>query len=370
MPITRFATIEFDGDHEVTTVHFSGGVKAWTGGNDEWFFGPILHRGKPALAGVLRQSELRSEISQMKLVPIVYERRTSIDGATSVMWKTADPIKVGDHLTATDVWGTISTNLKQSRLDRFLERSPNASREEIVSVLGRSSPEERFSDYISDSLRCIDICIGAICSYYNEQLISFLVKGRRIGERSSSVADLPFIANVHSFFLHLGSARDYLAALIAHRCGLSETVDAMSRLIPKLSPAAISDDMILRHLLEIGYLATKDGSSSVKAAGWLENVSKIRNELIHKRPFGSHQDEKYGQIEAAGESEGRCKFRKPIHVNSRSTSDTLDFISEIYRNTTRLFGNLAIASGYEAKIPIINRKDIIRFSKQTGKPAQ
>jgi hypothetical protein len=369
MPITVVAPFEFEDDHHSLTMKLTGGMKAWQRSPDEWSIGPIIYRGEIMMGGLLSRAELQSAISAMGLIPVVLEHRVVMSGVKSVTWRSVDPVRPNSPLAATDIWQTIRGNLMAARLKAFRKNNTDASTQEIIDFKEQNTREENLCGYISDSLRSMDICISAICDYYHEQLTAHLRQGRKVGERSSNMADLPFIANVHSFFVHLGAARDYLAALIAHRCGLPEDVDAMNRLGDKLRWNSLPDDPILSFLVNIGCVSEKENSTKVRLSGWLEDVSNVRNELIHKRPFGSHETEIYGQIKSAGGLEGHFRFFKPIVLTDVANSDTLDYLADVYSRVVKLFGELALASGRDSAIITLTSRDILDFKVEAGKPA-
>lgn len=366
MAMKYIAPIEIDDDHQIIALNFTGGIKAWKTDRNQWSFGPIIYEGRPAIIGTLTHDLLKSATKQMELTPIIFENRMSINGLKSTIWKSVYTVKKGNNLTATDIWHTISRNITSARVSEFQKSNPSATEERVLEERSRYTPEERYSDYISDSLRSMDICMSEICNYYHEQLTFYLQKSRFSGEQSSSVADLPFIAFVHSFFLHFGAARDYLGALIAHRCGLPERVDDMARLTKELRWQRLPDEPMLRYLIDIGYLSPKENSTKSRQSGWLEQVSNVRNELVHKRPFGSHAEEKLGKILLAGGIDGHYRYFKPISLRGKLTVDALDYISDVYHKTMHLFGEMALQSGKEAKVPTLTDEDILDIKIHTG----
>lgn len=368
MGFSVVAPFEIEDDHQSFILNFTGGIKAWQRDANSWSFGPVIYKGEPVMAGMLSMTLLQSAMKQMGLLPVVMEHVVCMDGNSTTMLRSVHPVKHDVPLAAADIWRTISGNITDARIKKFRSEHPGASSKEIMEVKEKYTPEENYSDYISDSLRSMDICIGAICTYYHEQLISFLRDGRKVGVRSSNIADLPFIANVHSFFVHLGATKDYLATLIAIRCGLPKSIDAMNRLVDKLKWENLPDDAMVKYLVGNGVLSQKEGSEKSKLSGWLNDVSNIRNELVHKRPYGSHEDEKMGYIRATVGLDDHYRFWKPLHINGNSEQDTLDFISDVYHKTTRLFGDLALASGQDAQIPTLTDKDILELKVRTGKP--
>jgi hypothetical protein len=63
--------------------------------------------------------------------------------------------------------------------------------------------------------------VEQIAEFYNTEVTNGLANGRTNGNRYATTRDQSLYALVHSFFLHLGSVRDYLATLIAVQLGLN-----------------------------------------------------------------------------------------------------------------------------------------------------
>ncbi len=355
MPITVVAPLAFeDDDYHSLVMNLTGGFKAWQRSQNEWSIGPIIYNDEVVMAGILSFAELRSAMSIMGLSWTVFEHRVVMSGVITKMWRSVEPVGMNSALSATDVWQTIRANSTSRRVAQFRAQFPDSSAQEILTIMEQSNADERLSEYISDSLRSMDICISSISDFYHDQLTTFLREGRAVGAKSCSVADLPFVANVHSFFVHFGAARDYLAALLAYRCGLSQNTEAMNRLLDKLTWNNLPNDPIIQHLVKVGCFAAKPNSTKTKLAGWLEDASNVRNELVHRRPFGSHESERYGHIQNAGGLEGHFRFFKPIHVGDGSTTDTLDYLADLYGKTTKLFGEIALISGADTAIQTLS----------------
>lgn len=87
---------------------------------------------------------------------------------------------------------------------------------EIADALDAQEPVEALANYISLSLRSMDISVEQIAAHYHEQLVNHMAAGRVEGEGSANTTSQTLYAHVHSYFLHLGAARDYLAALIEY----------------------------------------------------------------------------------------------------------------------------------------------------------
>jgi hypothetical protein len=190
-----------------------------------------------------------------------------------------------------------------------------------------------------------------------------MVAGDINGQRSANTQAPNLIAHIHSFFVHLGAARDHLGALVAHRIGLDyKKCDSIARLAGELREAALSDDALLTFLFETGCISAnpkKPGGYVV--AGWMENVTAIRNELVHKRPYGSKYAERFGCVVPAQKDAGIYRYVRSLHLNASAGQDVLDVIQYHYARCTDLFYKAAKASGGDASMWHLTDKDVISF---------
>jgi hypothetical protein len=210
----------------------------------------------------------------------------------------------------------------------------------------------------------MDINVEQIAEHYYEQLVNHMVAGSIDGQRSSNTQAQTLFAHVHSFFLHLGAARDYLGALVARRIGLDEKIDSMARLVGELRESTLPDEPLLALLFGIGCISAhpkKPGKYTV--AGWMHDVTAIRNELVHKRPYGSKFAERFGWVIPQQRDAGIYRYFRPLYLNGNAEQDVLDVVLHHYAQCTNLFHKAAKASGNDASMLHITDADVIS-SKQ------
>ncbi|WP_157001342.1 hypothetical protein [Paracoccus sp. S4493] len=366
MPITEYQFIEADSDYYAISLNFTGGIKAWKLDHNEWSLGPIEYFGAPTIIASLSDSELRSAISHLGISPVQYENTNVSGGIATTFLRSASAGQSDVSIGPADVWHNISKNIGRDRIRRYRCERTEANFSEIKKEKPKTTFDERYADYISDSLRSMDICVGAICSYYHQALIAAIRSKQQPGTGVATTADLPFIANVHSFFIHVGAARDYLALLIARRLNLRDKINGMNRLVEDLDWDSVSIDPLILKLVSEGCLARKDGSTKCKVSGWLEQVSNLRNTLVHKRPYGSHADEQLGRIEKVEGLNGHFVYIKPIVMGDANIKDTLDVVADTYAKMGRLFLDLAGVSGGDTSIPVLTDGQISEVNAGGG----
>ena len=233
--------------------------------------------------------------------------------------------------------------------------------EQISAILDNRTEAERLAKSISLSLRNMDISMEHIAEFYHEKLVDHMASGRlREGERTASTYDQILYAHVHSFFMHLGAARDYLAAFCAIRIGENpEKIDSFARLTANIRPKHFEIDSILQIFYEKGYFLEKSGSSTkFELAGWMKEVTDLRNELIHRRSYGDRFLERAGYIKAVNHDAGLYRYIRPI-VFKNNENDVQNFILRHYQEMTSLCHATAVASGNNIDMKTISDDDII-----------
>jgi hypothetical protein len=184
------------------------------------------------------------------------------------------------------------------------------------------------------------------------------------GERSANTLSQTLYAHVHSFFLHLGAARDCFGALIASRIGLDpKKTDSVARLVGELRRANLPNDALLDLLFSSGNVAAhpqKGGKFAV--AGWMQEVTAIRNEVVHKRPYGSRFSERSGWAVPSQREAGMFRYFRPLELEGIATQDALDGIYHHYTQCTYLLHKAAKVSGNDTAMMHITDKDVMSLN--------
>jgi hypothetical protein len=281
-------------------LHCAGGFRAAMADKDVWMIEPLLDDGRPCRKGFFTRLELDAFMRSARLTPIAFQNFGWAKGNYHSSWSPLIPGR-GNHLQGpSDLWSHIAANLLRQRSGNGLREMKNPSREKIAEILDGRSEEEWLARSISHSLRSMDISVEQITEFYHEQLVDLMADGLVDGRRSARAQDQTLFAHVHSFFLHLGAARDYLAALIAVRIGRDPNkVDSMARLIETVREKDIQTDTLLMLIERRRFIqpASKNANKR-EISGWLKEASDLRNCFIHRRPYGARHAERFGHVAA------------------------------------------------------------------------
>jgi hypothetical protein len=210
----------------------------------------------------------------------------------------------------------------------------------------------------------MDISVEQIAEFYHEQLVNLMAAGIVDGRRSANTQNQTLFAHVHSFFLHLGAARDYLAALIAARIGKDPgKIDSMAHLIKALRAKDIETDALLKLLESRKFIQPiPDNTNRREISGWLKEASTLRNQFVHRRPYGARHVERFGHAVAVSPEMGLYRYVRPVLVKNDAELDVLDVVVSHYKQATALFQDAAEVSGQDTSILTITDKDIISFN--------
>jgi hypothetical protein len=369
----RISPIPRQPDGNAFLIHCTGGLRSGQIGKDAWKIEPVLHGGKPCARGVFSRPQLQAFIARHGFIGIAFQNLGWTDGSFHSSWTPINPTKANHFLGPADIWRNISSNLTRERTDAHLRGMTKPNREEIAALLDNRTAAERLAQSISLSLRSADISIGQIVDFYQEQLVDLMFSGLLTGQRRSTSLNQTLFAHVHSFFMHIGSARDYLAAFLAASLGKDpEKIDSLVRLKEVLRTENFDASPILQLMRTRGFLT----QSAAKAAGWevsgwLREVSDLRNQFVHKRPYGQMYLEKSGSLRLVDVQLGVYRYFRPIIIGENAHSDLLDVVSGHYRQSVMLFEDAAHASGLDSSILSITDKDIISFELgRNGQPVQ
>lgn len=347
-------------DGEGLYLHFTGGFRAAKRSVNDWRIEPILAENKPASTGPLSKSQVLSIAKQNNFNLIALQSFGFLDGVYNSSWSPIIPDQSNHSQGPAELWSQMAGNLSRSRTSDFFESAKNPSMSEVSAALDDRDPTEALAKYIGLSLRSMDLCMEGIAEHYFEQLVNNLAAGRIDGEQSANTSSQTLYANVHSFLLHLGAARDYLAALIAHRLGLSEKIDSLARLVGALGKSDFPNDSLLKILFATGNVAA-DPNKPAKyvVSGWMEEVTNIRNLFVHKRPYGSRLNESFGWAKPTQKEAGLYRYFRPIETNRDADEDVLDLMHHHYQCCTSLMHQAALAAGEDTSMLHITDEDVI-----------
>ncbi|KQS87761.1 hypothetical protein [Rhizobium sp. Leaf386] len=303
---------------------------------------------------------LRSFFRQQGFIFIAFHRIGWFKGQYHSSWCPFIPGQTNHMQGSADLWSNVAGNLSRERTASDFAALVQPTHKQIAALLDNRSEAERLASSISLSLRNMDICVEQIAEFYNEQLVNHMASGTLEGKLSSSPLDQALFAHVQSFFMHLGAARDYLAAFCALRIGKDpQKIDSFTRLTDVVRPEHFAADDLLRLFQQKGYFRQKPSSSvKVEVGGWMEEVTDLRNEFVHRRPYGDRFVEYMGFAKPIDREIGLYRYVRPIVLKS-AEEDVQEVILRHYREMTGLCHTAATLSGSKFSMPTLTDDDII-----------
>lgn len=350
-------------DVDVFIVHCTGGFRGSKFSDNQWRVAPILEGGEVRVKGFLSSIKMESLFFNFRFKVLGFQSSGWWNGQWFSSWRPIIPNEQNHFWGPSDIWSSISGNIFSATRAQQLREMKDASHSKIASILDEKTFEERIAKAISLSLRSMDLAVEKISEHYNGQLINIMRRGQVEGQRISNTLDQNLFAHVHAFFLQIGSARDYLAAFISNRLGMNANhgkVDTMNALRGSLRLHHAGREPILDILINNKYLIPQDESGNRWViSGWLKEVTDLRNEFVHRRPYGSVYSEQFGWVSAVNAELGLYRYFRPIEIGGKLERDLLDVICYHYRMCTGLFFEAAKASGLDGAMMTLTDKDIV-----------
>ena len=348
-------------DRNALMIYFTGGIRAGTIAKGIWMVEPILENGYPCAAGPLTSEQLNAFAVENKIHAIAFHNIFWTKGDYNSSWAPIIPHKANHREGPTQLWSNVASNISRPRIKQLFDGTDQVSEEEIVDILDTKGPVEALARNISLSLRSMDISMEQIAGFYNEQLTNGMAAGNLNGERFNNTQSQTLNAHVHSFFLHFGATRDYLAALIAHRIGLDHTKDdSLARMVDKLRQDSLPKDELLELLIRQGDISPHpEKPSKFVISGWMRDATEVRNELVHNRPYGSKHHERSGRLVPLQGRIGLFRYFRPFAIGKATEVDLLDVLQFHYSKCSSLMYDAVKASGYDTAITHLTDDDVI-----------
>lgn len=348
-------------------IHCVGGFRAAMSEKDIWLIEPVLDNEKPCRRGFFTKAELNAFMHKTHLKPIAFQSFGWSGGRYHSSWSPLIPGRTNHLQGPSSLWSNIALNLAKQRSDTELWDMTAPTHEKIAKIADNRTEEERLAQSISLSLHSMDISVEQIADFYHEQLVNLMAEGLVDGRRSSTMQDQALFAHVHSFFLHLGAARDYLGAFIATRIGKDpHKIDSMARLIRTLQSEQVGTDALLNLLEARKFIQPiPERANGREMSGWLKEASDLRNRFVHKRPYGARYVEGFGYVTSIAPVTGLYRYVRPILVANDAERDVLDVVTYHYKQAMVLFQDSAEASGRDISMMMLTDRDIISFNTLT-----
>lgn len=305
--------------------------------------------------------QLQAIVKQNDFRAVAFHKFGWMDGVYHSSWKPIMPGKSNHSECPSNLWSNIAGNIALTRTKEFFNKIERPSLVEIARVMDEKNTVEALAQYISNSLRSMDFSVEQIAEHYHEQLVNNMSVGHVDGEMSENTLSQTLYAHVHSFFLHLGAARDYFGSLIAHRIGFdSQKVDSMARLVEKIREAHLQNDALLELLFSNGNIAPlPPKNNKFTVSGWMQKVTDTRNELVHKRPYGSRFNERLGRVVPTQKEAGLFRYFRPFELDDNAKQDVFDVLHYHYARFNELMHLAAQASGENTAMMHFTDEDVI-----------
>lgn len=348
-------------------VYCTGGFRSAKFDENAWVVEPVMNEGRPCRKGFFTKAELEAFVRKAGLAPIAFQKFGWRRGNYYSAWSQIIPGQKSHLEGPSDLWSNVAYNLAEQRSGAELRNMTSPTQEMVGQLLDGGTEEEWLARSISLSLRSMNISVEQIAEFYNEQLVNLMADGSIDGQQSSSTQDQTLFAHVHSFFLHLGAARDYLAALIALRIGKDPSkIDSMARLVNALRSKHVETDALLRLLEARKFIQPIPANPNKREmAGWLKEASELRNQFVHRRPYGARFVEGFGHVAVIAPEIGLYRYMRPVLVEDDAEPDILDVIVFHYKRAAALFQDAAKASGRNISMPTLTSEDIISVKWDT-----
>lgn len=363
IPTEHVLPILREPDGQAFLIHFTGGLRASQVDKNSWMIQPVLNDNKPSKVGLVSRNELEIITQKAGYLPIAFQSLMFINGEYQSFWTPIVPNRKNHFQGPADLWASIAANITKIRThDRLKSCSPSI--EKYTKILDKFTPEEALTKQISYSLRSLDVSLENIVAYYYDQLVNMSFKGAFSGELVSTTSDIILYTHIHAFFLHFGTARDYLGAYLALKTGNDiERVDDMVRLVNKLQPSSFENEPILNQLRDKGFIVkNKNNPSKWQLGGWLKDASNLRRRFVHKRPYGTKFSESHGKLIVIDKEAGLMRYFRPIQINNRTNRDALDEIVLHYKQCIEMFQDAAEVSGQDFSTTTITEADIVKIN--------
>ncbi|WP_419953108.1 hypothetical protein [Methylobacterium sp.] len=344
---------------------YSGGMRAAESSDNAWLIEPVLDNGHPCAKGFMQNTQLQAFSNQYDFTFVAFNRIGWLKGNYHSSWCPYIPGQTNHLQGPANLWSNLAGNLSRAPRAAGLAEMVQPTTEQIAAHFDNRTEAERLARSISLSLRSMDISVEQIAEFYHEQLVNHMASDSLDGKRSSSTLDQTLFAHVHSFFMHLGAARDYLAAFCALRISKDpHKVDSFARLIEAVRPEDFAGDNILQLFQAKGYFRQKLNSSlKFEAAGWMAEVTDLRNEFMHRRPYGDRFIERMGFVRPVDSDAGLYRYVRPIVLKSVE-ADVQNVILRHYREMTGLCHAAAVASGNDLSVLALTQADIISVKSE------
>jgi hypothetical protein len=198
-------------------------------------------------------------------------------------------------------------------------------------------------------MRAAGIRLRDASDEYHRQLIAALDRQQLADRRFSNFAMADLQLAFHSLLSEMGSARDYMAAIVGMTLGAPAKIDAASRLVSWLekpvNAAAASDPQAQM----IVHACNENGPD-----GWLHDLGEYRNQFLHREPLSVSKSGKFLKVVERHSTYGRIVLlQMQILVRPQGTDlcDALERFVDLHSRFCLLATTIANQAKYPTQIP-------------------
>lgn len=310
-------------------LHITGGVRAGWAGDHLWRWFPTFTDGRVGRLQPLPIQVVDQLATDLGAKLFGSDNISNLDGPMiSRVWRPLDGPD-GGGLMASDKWRLIYAQAEKNGNTKYAGFAAN----------------------LAFSLTATGIRLRDASDHYHDQLLAALHEHRKAGERFANIPMKDLQLAFHSILSELGSARDYLAAAIAHQFNAPDRIDGLNRFADWVGAASRSNiraDPLVAQMLQAYDPASPDP--------WLWDISEYRNLFLHRKPFGAPSATRwlrYEETERRGILYPRIELPLPDDDHSAPGVDALNRFVALYRKMVSLLDVAAGRAPYEARMETI-----------------
>jgi hypothetical protein len=325
-------SLEINNPPSRETIHFPGGLRSQSI-KEGWVFGPIFKNNGLVGLGPFPDEQIEPLLTDLDARPFGSDTTLLDDPYLPTrIWR---PF-LGPHLEGnlpTETWASISYHA-------------NEAKDKEYATLAR---------HVSICLGASNVRLRDLSDGYHTQLLSALHNKTPIGNIFENIPLRDIHLAIHSLVTEMGSARDYLAAIVGRQIGAPpKKTDSLARFIDWLGKAgrAHDDNPITVQFLQ-GWRDQNDP--------WLKQLTEYRNLFLHRSPMGARGLESAPRLAERDTTHGKLRTLEipiPHRIESKKMVDALGLFIRLHWLTFNLAAEMARHSPYPSTRPSISSADL------------
>lgn len=310
------------------TIHFPGGLRSEST-EDGWIFGPVIRGADLVSLGPFPDEHIQPVLETLGLRPFGSDRTLLDDPHLPTrIWRPFVGPELEGNLPS-ETWASIGLHAENAGDSGY-------------ATLAR---------YIAVCLRASDVRLRDLSDGYRAQLLSALRSRIPPGHAFDNLPLSDIHLAIHSLVAEMGSARDYLAAVIGRQIGAPpKKSDSLARLIDWLEKGPgrdHQDDPLVVEFLQ-GWRNADDP--------WLKQLTDYRNLFLHRGPMGARGFESAPRLAERDTAQGKLRTLDipiPRYIDSEEMVDALMLFIRLHWLIFNLAAQVASRSPYPSTRPSI-----------------